>query len=230
MMGCWAYGRKSGISSLGMLLLWWMASAIAESEDQEMIMLPEPSRTSDVTVEQALQARRSRRVFQAAPVNLAQLGQLLWAVQGVNSSDGRRTAPSAGALYPLEVYLVAGNVEGLNPGIYSYDTPRHRLLPVAPGDRRKQLADAALGQEWLARAPLVLVIAAIYERTTIKYGERGIRYVHMEAGHAAQNVALQALSLGLGTTTVGAFSDPGVSRIVELSEDERPLYLLPIGY
>ncbi|UCE90623.1 MAG: SagB/ThcOx family dehydrogenase [Pseudomonadota bacterium] len=193
------------------------------------IVLPPPARDGGVTVEQALSARRSVRAWAKAPLTLAQTGQLLWAAQGVTHSDGLRTAPSAGALYPLEIYVVAGAVEGLVSGTYRYLPQQHALQATGEGDDRAALASAAYQQGWLAAAPAIIVIAAVPKRTARKYGARAERYVAIEAGHAAQNVYLQAEALGLGTTLVGAFADRQVSSILGLPKGERPLCLLPVG-
>jgi SagB-type dehydrogenase family enzyme len=195
----------------------------------ERIQLPEPKYIGVMSVEEALMKRRSVRVFKEGPVMLAELSQLIWAAQGVTDPRGPRTAPSAGALYPLELYVVAGNVNGLPQGLYKYGPGRHELLSVAKGDRRNDLCNAALGQSSIRRAALVLVLSGVYERTTAKYGERGIRYVHMEAGHAAQNVYLQAVPLGLGTVVIGAFHDEEVKKVLKLDDKERPLYIMPVG-
>jgi SagB-type dehydrogenase family enzyme len=140
-----------------------------------------------------------------------------------------RTAPSAGALYPLEVYIVAGNVSGLPAGVYKYKHKGHELLRISAGDKRKELCRAALGQEAIKDAGAVMVFTVVYERTTVKYGERGKRYVYMETGHAAQNVYLEAESLNLGTVAIGAFTDSEVKKVLNLPEKEEPLYLMPIG-
>jgi len=199
-------------------------------EAKGMLDLPEPKHDGEVSVEKALLGRRSVRRCGDKPLALAEVSQLLWAAQGVTDPKrGFRTAPSAGALYPLETYIVAGNVNGLADGVYRYLPRDHTLLKVADGDRRAELARAALGQPFVGRAPAVIVFSAVYERVTRKYGERGVRYVDMEAGHAAQNVYLQCESLGLGTVVVGAFRDKDVKRLVGLGDDERPLYLLPVG-
>jgi SagB-type dehydrogenase family enzyme len=132
-------------------------------------------------------------------------------------------------LYPLELYCIVGDISGLNPGVYHYRPAPHALVLRQSGDRRVELADAALGQDWIAVAPLVLAFAAVLQRTTRKYGERGVRYVHMEVGHAAQNVCLMANSLGLGSVTVGAFDDTAVQAVLQLPDSEAPLYLLPVG-
>jgi len=193
------------------------------------VVLPEPSREGEVSVERALAKRRSVREFAPEPLPVATVSQLLWAAQGITDPAGLRTAPSAGALYPLEVYLVAGAVAGVRPGVYRYDPRRHRLVLGSQGDPRRAVAEAALGQDWVAEAPAILVLAAVYQRTARKYGERSARYVHMEVGHAAQNVYLQAVALGLGTTMVGAYRDEKLARVLGLPEREKPLALLPIG-
>ena len=156
-------------------------------------------------LERAILLRRSVRDYRDEPLSLGDVAQLLWSAQGSTSPRGFRTAPSAGALYPLEVYLVAGRVDGLAPGVFRYRPDGHELLKVFEGDRRAELASAALGQSWVKDAPASIVISAVYEKTTGKYKERGNRYVHMEAGHAAQNVCLQAVALELGSVVVGAF-------------------------
>ncbi len=194
----------------------------------DAVSLPQPKAAGSISIEETLARRRSVRAFADSTLSLEEISQLLWAAQGVTHSDGLRTAPSAGALYPLEIYLVAGRVATLPPGIYRYTPQRHRLHRTVSGDRRSELASAALHQNWIADAPAVLVIAAVFPRTAGKYGERAERYVHIETGHAAENVCLQAVALGLGTTVVGAFSDPEVKRLLGAGE-EKPLLLLPVG-
>ena len=183
----------------------------------------------EVSVEAALQQRRSVRQFATGPLELADVAQLLWAGQGVTHPDGLRTAPSAGALHPLELYLVAGEVTDLPAGVYRYRPRDHRLVPVAPRDVRRPLAAAALQQSWIADAPAVLVITGVRERTARKYGSRAERYVHMEVGHAAQNVYLQAEADGLATTMVGAFDDERLQDVLGLPADHEPLAVLPLG-
>jgi SagB-type dehydrogenase family enzyme len=180
-------------------------------------------------VEEAVRGRRSIREFMPKPLELAQLGQLLWVAQGTSHPEGLRTVPSAGALYPLEVLVVAGAVAGLPAGVYRYLPHVHRLAPVASGDRRRALAAAALDQDWMCAAPAALVVAGIEARTARKYGARAPRYIDMEVGCVAQNVALQAVALGLGTVMVGAFSEEQVREIVGLDKQELPLLILPVG-
>jgi SagB-type dehydrogenase family enzyme len=192
------------------------------------VSLPPPNAGGDLTLRAALGQRHSVRDFRARPLSLAQAGQLLWAAQGLNRPE-RRTTPSAGARYPLTVYLVAGAVAELPDGVYRYHPNGHRMDRLAAGDRRARLAEAALDQPWVRTAPAAVVITADYARTTAKYGERGRRYVHMEVGHAAQNVYLQAEALGLGTVMVGAFAERAVARVLDLAADETPLAILPVG-
>lgn len=169
--------------------------------------LPRPTLDGTRPVERALHERRSVREYTGASLTLAELAQLLWAAQGVTTPDGLRTAPSAGALYPLEVSVAVGEVDGLPGGVYRYEPPGHALALVAAGDPRTEVARAALDQECVAAAAAVIAFAADYGRTTGKYGERGRRYVHMEVGHAAQNVCLQAVAAGLGAVVVCASGD-----------------------
>lgn len=216
-------------------------SAVTPVPISMSISLPEPSYDSNTSIEEAVHDRRSVREFKDAPLTLTEVSQLLWAAQGITGPGGLRTAPSAGALYPLEVYVVAANVEGLMPGVYKYRPSGHKLIMVNKGDKRAELHDAALGQPSVKNGAIVIVISGIYERTTGKYNTpehdeptnasypRGVRYVHMEAGHSAQNVCLQAESLGLGTVTIGAFSDGDVKRIIGMPDEERPLYIMPVG-
>ena len=201
----------------------------SSSEKGAIIPLPEPRHDSDVSIEQSLLQRRSTRSYAGEPLTLGEVSQLLWATQGITDVRGYRTAPSAGALYPLEVYLVAGDVENVVPGIYRYTPDKHELSLLIDGDKRSELAAAALGQSSVATGALDIVITAVYERTMVKYGERGIRYVHIEVGHAAQNLCLQAAAMDLGLVTVGAFNDGRVAEILNLPGDEKPLYIIPVG-
>lgn len=198
-------------------------------EKPTKVRLTAPRQNGGVALEQCISRRRSVRSFRDQALTERDLGQLLWAAQGLTSTDGNRAAPSAGALYPLELYAVCGNVSALAAGVYRYLAERHELLLVAPGHQREKLAVAAFGQEWIATAPAIVCFAAAFARTTIKYGDRGRRYVYMEAGHAAQNMMLTAVALGLATTMVGAFSDDEVEHLLHLAPDETPLCLIPIG-
>jgi SagB-type dehydrogenase family enzyme len=197
--------------------------------EEGYILLPAAAHSGVKSVEEALLERRSIREYLPEAISLAELAQLLWSAQGVTGAEGLKAAPSAGALYPLEVYAVIAKVEGISEGIYKYHSAANSLERFAKGDVRKRLSKAALDQTCVKEAPLVLVIAAVYERTTRKYSSRGIRYVHMEVGHAAENVYLQAGALSLGTVIVGAFDDASIQQVLNLPESEQPLCLLPIG-
>ncbi|MBE0479904.1 MAG: SagB/ThcOx family dehydrogenase [Dehalococcoidia bacterium] len=191
--------------------------------------LPSPRLAGEISLEETLLERRSIRHFSEDALTLAEVSQLLWAAQGITSEQGWRTAPSAGALYPLEVYLVVGNVEGLASGLYKYVPDGHRLMSVKDGDLREELAEVSLSPDPVRNGAVSLVIAAVYERTTTKYGEKGVRYVHMETGHAAQNVYLQAAALGLGNVVLGAFADERLKGVLDLPAEEAPLYIIPVG-
>ncbi len=206
-----------------------MERKLPSGEAPVMVKLPPPRLDGAMSVERALLTRRSVRGYRDEPLTLAEAGQLLWAAQGITSSRGLRAAPSAGALYPLEVYLVAGRVDGIAPGIYRYRPAGHILERVVSGDRREDLCRAAFGQSPPENAPASLVFTAVYGRTTRKYGERGLRYVYMDHGHAAENVYLQAVSLGLGTVLIGAFDDEAVKRFLSLPAGEEPLSIMPVG-
>ncbi len=194
-----------------------------------MISLPAPLTDGAVSLEQALKLRRSIRSYTNEPLNLTEVGQLLWSAQGVTNERGFRTAPSAGATFPLEMFLVAVNIEGLKPGIYHYKPSDHQLEYLREGDFSEQLYHACLSQSMLLDGGATLVFAADFERTTNRYGERGIRYVHNEIGHASQNVHLQAAVLDLGTVVIGAYRDDEVEEILQLGEPYRVLYLMPVG-
>jgi SagB-type dehydrogenase family enzyme len=196
---------------------------------RESIALPAPRLVGPVSLEEALSLRRSVRDYSGEPLALEDLAQLLWAAQGTTAAWGGRTAPSAGGLYPLELYVAVGEVVGLEPGVYRYAPDDHKLVTVAGGDVRTQLSEAALGQSSVRQGAVVLAISAVYLRVTEKYGERGVMYAHMEAGHAAQNVYLQAAALNLGAVTVGAFDDGEVGKILGLTAEAQPLYLMPVG-
>jgi SagB-type dehydrogenase family enzyme len=225
-----AVTSRPGTGTALLLLGLAFASGVSGMGRDQGIELPKPRVDGDVSLEAAIRERRSVREFSRQALQLADVAQLLWAAQGVTARDGGRTAPSAGALYPLELYLVAGNVAALPAGLYHYRPRGHRLQPVADGDLRRALAAAALDQSWVHSAPAVLVIAGVYERSAKKYGQRAHRYAHIETGHAAQNVYLQAEALGLGTVIVGAFEDAAVREVLGLPSDHAPLALMPVGY
>ena len=189
------------------------------------IKLLKPKEKGIISIEETLHQRRSVRDYKKISLSLEEVSQCLWAGTGKNLY--RRTAPSAGATYPLEIYLVAGEVEGLEPGVYHYSISKHYLERVIDGDVRKSLSRAALEQRMIERAPISIIIAADYNRTTGHYGQRGIRYVHMEVGHVGQNISLQTVALNMGTVMIGAFDDQRVKEILRI--EEEPLYIIPVG-
>ncbi len=200
--------------------------------NKTVIYLPMPLFEGNMSLEEAILRRRSIREYLDEPLTLQQLSQLLWAAQGITETRwGFRASPSAGATYPLEIYVVVGEegVEGLDAGVYIYRPHSHSLFLVKKDDVREELYEACLKQDWVKNAPVVFVIAADYERTTRVYGDRGIRYVHMEVGHVGQNIYLEATALGLGTVAVGAFYDDDVRIIIGAPENHHPLYVMPIG-
>lgn len=203
--------------------------AIAMETKHEIIEIPLPRKDSEFSLERAFLERRSVRQLSDDAITLSQLSQLLWSAQGVTDPRGFRTAPSAGALYPLEVYVVVGHVNGLSVGLYKYQSQAHNLMRMASDDRRNQIGHTAGDQDWVGSNAVLIVFSSVDSRTTKKYGRRGIRYIHIEVGHAAQNVLLQAQALGLGSAVVGAFDDDSVEEILGLPKNERALYLIAIG-
>jgi len=195
-----------------------------------MIQLPRPGREGQTAVEKVIANRRSVRSYRDEALSITEVSGLLWAAQGLSSPEGLRAAPSAGSTYPLEVYLAAGRVSGLEAGIYHYQPEGHSISLVKAGDFRWELCQLAMGQSWVEEASVSLILTAQYERTTTVYGERGIRYVHMEAGHAAQNVCLQAEAAGYGTVVIGAFRDIQVAELLGLKKGEAPLYIITAGF
>jgi len=189
-----------------------------------IITLPKPNFDGPISLEKAITARRSWRDFQSQPLTLEQIGQLAWSAQGQDTKSKYRTAPSAGATYPLVLFVV--NEQGL----FHYLPGKHALEKLTDQDLRSALATAGWGQEFIEAAPLTMVFAAEFDRTTRRYGKRGIRYVYMEAGHAAQNVHLQAEALGLGSVAVGAFDDASVSKVLSLPVNFEPVYMVVVGY
>ena len=195
--------------------------------------LPSPTWEGTVSVERAIKQRRTIRSFAAKALDLDQLSQLLWAAGGITDDRGfKRAAPSAGALYPMDVYVVVGS-EGIPPieaGIYHYRPATHQLAAIGRGDKRSSVARASLSQMWMAEAPLTMVVTAEYARASVKYGKRGPRYAMIEAGHIGQNIFLQAQALGLEAGIVGAFHDREVIKVMEIPSAHEPLLLMPVGY
>lgn len=195
------------------------------ADKEKIIKLPTPKLDSGFSLEKAISKRRSVRRYSDKDLTLAQVSQLLWAAQGITDRiRGFRAAPSAGALYPLEIYLANRD------GLFHYMPDNHILETVSSKDIRSALSAASLYQSSIAQAAVDIIICAVYERVTSKYGQRGIRYTDIEVGHAAENIQLQAVALGLSSVQIGAFDDGAVSKLLSLSEDEIPLYIIPVGY
>jgi len=197
----------------------------SKSSSASILRLPAPEQKGKMSLEEALARRRSVREFTREALTQRELSQLLWAAQGITHPEGLRTAPSAGALYPLELYVASAG------GFYHYEARPHQLIRLSDRDLRAAMRRAALDQEAITQAPTVFVIAAVYERTSRKYGAaRTPRYVDVEVGHAAQNLLLEALALGLGGVPIGAFEDEALQKALELPVDQCPLYLIPVGH
>jgi len=197
----------------------------------EVVELPPPRYKGTMSVEEAISKRRSIREYRTEPLLLAQLSQLLWAAQGITGNSGGRIVPSAGATYPLEIYVTTGKetVERLKAGIYRYEVNYHSLVLHLESDFRTQLAEAALSQGSVASCIADIIVCAIYSRTIRRYDKRAERYIHMEAGHVGQNVSLEAVSLGLATVMVGAFQDDRLVKVLHLEKHVEPLYIIPVG-
>lgn len=235
----------------GIAILWYMImmtlssnrkiTRLTKQKESEVInindstiQLPKADTTGKVSIENALHTRRSVREFAKEPLAVVEISQLLWSAYGVTDSTSHpglylKTTPSAGALYPLSIYLVAGNIENLQAGLYKYKPVGHSLVKKKEGDLRKPLYEAALMQSTILEAKALILITCDYSKTTIKYDNRGKRYVHMEAGHAAQNVYLQGCGVDVGVCVIGAFSDELVSKKMSLPQEETPLYIVAMG-
>ncbi len=207
---------------------------------QTTIELPNPRLKGNVSLEETILRRRAVRRYSKKPLLLSQLSQILWSAQGITGTRGFRAAPSAGATYPLEIYVVIGeqcivageakqDFQEVQAGIYHYEPNAHSLSLHTSGDLRPYLARAALDEEFIAKAPVDIVICALYHRTSYRYGKRGERYVHMEVGHVGENIHLQAVALGLSTVEVGAFNDEAVTKVLGVNQQFKPLYIMPVG-
>lgn len=206
------------------------SGSLQNSEKAVEIKLPNPVYKSNTSIEEALLKRRSVRRYNNEWLELKDISQLLWAAQGITSVEtGGRTAPSAGALYPLEIYIACSKVNTVLPGVYHYRPDANTIKLITDGDKHGSLTMAAHLQPSINRSAAVIVITAVYRRTTKKYSEKGTRYVNMEAGHAAQNICLQAVSLNIGAVTMGSFKDSTIKQILNLPKEQEPLYLIPIG-
>ncbi len=204
-----------------------------KDDPEEPVKLKNPLFNGSVSIEDAIKNRRTTRFFMDKPISAQQFSQLLWAAQGITEDSGsKRSAPSAGALYPVDVYISIGenSVDGMVEGVYQYRPEDHSIVKIVEGDRRKDLASASLGQMWMAGAALLIILTVEYGRITCKYGDRGIRYAHIETGHIGQNVFLQSQGLGLETGIVGAFNDQKVAELLGTKEARKPLIILPVGW
>jgi len=197
---------------------------VAASPPPQEMALPTPRLKGEMSLEETLTRRRSVRSFSEQELTLEEISQLFWAAQGITADWCGRTAPSAGALYPLEVYVATPD------GFYHYVPQGHKVIIESQDDLRLKLWEAGLKQDWILEAPAVFVIAAVYQRTVVRYGARAERYVKLEAGHACQNILLQAVALGLGAVPIGAFYDDQVKAFLSLPPDHEPLYLIPVGH
>lgn len=199
--------------------------------------LPSPRTTGTMSVEEALSLRRSHRSYTDESITSEDLSQILWAAYGVtkptsnpNVPGGLRTAPSAGATYPLNIYVLIGKVKGIETGYYRYVPDGHKVIRISDKDLRQDLCSAAFNQEMIKKAPASLFFTATFSRATKRYGDRAIkRYVCMDLGHSAQNVYLQAEALHLGTCAIGAFDDAAVKKVMQVSDEEEALYIMPVG-
>ena len=225
-----------GVASLGALaFLSYLMPSCSESTDLASTEampgaggeLPEPRKDSDVSIEETLLKRRSIRSYSRGALTLAEVSQLLWAAQGVTSARGFRTAPSAAATYTLETYLLVGDVDNLTEGVYRYKPAGHSLVKLLDGDYRPRLTRETAGRYFVEGGAIYILFTGVYSR--IGAGDEGVKYVHMEVGHAAQNVYLQAVALGLGTVVNGGIDADGIREILELPVTEEPLYFMPVG-
>ena len=221
-------GRLSAATPLRVFfLVMLLRGEVPVMAQHSEVSLPPVRIKGAVSVEEAIYQRRSRRQFEARPLSFEEIGQLLWAAQGITAVSGDlnfRAAPSAGATYPMDVYAVTGQA------VYLYVPEGHKLVTIEEKNLTGKLAEASWGQEAVAQAPLSIVICGTYRRTTDRYGDRGRQYVFYEAGHIAQNIHLQAVALGLGSVPVGAFDEQAVAALLPLNPGQRPLYIVPVGY
>lgn len=198
--------------------------AAVASKNNQIVPLPKPVIEKDFSLDLAIEKRRSVRSFRDKDLTLSQISQLLWAAQGITDSRrSLRATPSAGALYPLQLYLVKSD------GLWVYLPKKHALKKVSGKNMRNDLTTACLGQGAVRRAPISIVITADYSVIARKYGDRAKRYTHFEVGHAAQNILLEAVSLGLGAVPIGACRDSAIDKLFGLPKNLATLYVIPIG-
>ncbi|MFC1539575.1 SagB/ThcOx family dehydrogenase [Candidatus Latescibacterota bacterium] len=215
-------------------------SQTINTQNENIIKLPSPMHDSKTSLEQTLKNRRSIRSYKEDPLLISEIAQIMWAAQGITEKiknppsswpeklewkGGFRTTPSAGALYPLDIYVVACTVKDLSEGVYKYIPQDHSLVRIIKGDKRDELSKL----DYVRQAAAIVVIAGVYERTSIKYGDRAKRFVHIEVGHVGQNISLQSVSLGIGTVVVGAFEDKDLQKALNLPENEIPFVIMPLG-
>ncbi len=222
--------------SLGGGMLDWSRkpSVYKEYPASEKIVLPPPQLGRDISLDEALRRRRSIRSFSQQAVSKGELAYLLWASTGIQRSERGhefRTAPSAGALYPIETYLVASRVEDVPEGVYHYSVKSHLLEELRLGDFRIEATSAALGQKMCMQAAAIFIWTAIFYRSKWKYEQRAYRYIYLDAGHLAQNLALSTTGIGLGSCQVGALYDDELNRIIDVDGiDESAIYMSVIGH
>ncbi|MDZ7798180.1 MAG: SagB/ThcOx family dehydrogenase [Patescibacteria group bacterium] len=219
---------------IGFIYLWLNQDEVLKDENKNMnlsnketIKLPEPRKDSEVSLEAAINKRSSVREYSDQEISLKDLSQILWAANGTNEK-GSRTAPSAGALYPIELYVV-GKFENYAAGIYHYQTPNHTLEKIKEGDFLSELSEISLDQQWIRKAPLNIVVTGVVSRTAEKYRERAEQYVALEAGPVGQNIYLQVSALNLGTVSVGALHDDQMSDFLDFEPSQKAYYIFPIG-
>ncbi len=205
------------------------ATVVNLTTSKDMISLPQPDTKGTMSLEEALLARRSIRNYSNQPLSAGEISQLLWSAQGITNEQGFRTAPSAGATFPLELFLMANNVTDISKGIYQYNPHNNSLNLLHEKDLAAEVSRASHSQSMIYEAGAVIIFGAVFERTTSRYGNRGERYVFNEVGHASQNVHLQAAALNLGTVVIGAFQDHEVEQILNLDDQIRILYMMPVG-
>lgn len=201
-------------------------------EAPRVITLPEPRTDGGISVEKALSERRSVRSFTNESVTLEEVSQLCWAAQGVTDEKGHRTSPSAMASYPLEIYVLAGNVTDLPSGVYHYSPQGHNLTTISEGDRISYLFGGAAGgkEDWRKSAPVVFIVTGVFERINKIPGEDFSRFVQVEAGTASENLLLEVVSLGLGATYTAGFDENKTKEVLALSSNETPIAVLPVGH